>query len=110
MSYTLYGIKNCDTMKKAFRYLDEHSLEYTFVDFKKQPPTAQDLERWKKAFGDWPVNKRGTTYRKIKESFESAQDAEKRKLLMENSSAIKRPILEGPNSALLGFSPTDWPT
>lgn len=110
MSYTLYGIKNCDTMKKAFRYLDEKGLEYAFVDYKKQPPTPEDIDRWKNTFGDWPVNKRGTTYRQIKTDFEQADDAQKRQLLVEHSSAIKRPILEGPNTALLGFTPEDWPT
>ncbi|MCO4756142.1 MAG: arsenate reductase, partial [Bacteriovoracaceae bacterium] len=60
----VYGIKNCDTVKKALKFLNENELEYEFVDFKKVTPTKADILRWKEAFGDLPVNKRGTTFRK----------------------------------------------
>ena len=107
--YTIYGIKNCSTMKKAFAYLDEQGLEYNFVDYKKQGPSLDDLARWSKGFGELPVNKRGTTYRKIKTDYETANDAEKSALLLENTSAIKRPILEGNGTLLKGFEPENWP-
>lgn len=107
--YTLYGIKNCDTMKKAFAYLEQQGLAYTFVDYKKQPPRAEDLERWRKGFGELPVNRQGPTFRKIKDQFEAASPQEQLQLLIQNSSAIKRPILEGAGLLLKGFSATEWP-
>ncbi|EQC51985.1 arsenate reductase family protein [Bacteriovorax sp. DB6_IX] len=103
----VYGIKNCDTVKKALKFLNENNLEYEFIDFKKTAPTKADILRWKEAFGDLPVNKRGTTFRKIKEEYESATEAGKVKLLIENSSAIKRPVLEG-KSNFLGFKADEW--
>lgn len=107
--YTIYGIKNCSTMKKAFAYLEQAGLEYTFVDFKKQGPNLNDLTRWHKGFGEWPVNKKGTTYRKIKAEYEAANENQKAALLIENASAIKRPILEGEGLLLKGFEPENWP-
>lgn len=93
-SYRLFGIPNCDTVKKVRRHLDSKKMTYEFVDFKKQPPTEKDIQRWKTFVGDWPVNAKGPTYRKIREQFEAAGPSQKMKLLIENSSAIKRPILE----------------
>ena len=92
--YKIYGIPNCDTVKKALSHLNESSIQYEFVNFKKTPPTKTQLQQWKKSFGDWPVNKRGPTYRKIKEEFEAANDAGKKEILAQTTSAIKRPILE----------------
>lgn len=107
--YTIYGIKNCSTMKKAFAYLEQHGLKYTFVDYAKQKPGLQDLERWRTAFGDWPVNKAGTTFRKFKEAYEAASPEQQAELLLANPSAIKRPILEGEGLLLKGFDPEKWP-
>lgn len=94
MKRQLFGIPNCDTVKKVRTYLEKKKINYNFVDFKKQPPTETDISRWKSFMKTWPVNTKGPTYRKIKEKFETASDAQKMKLLIENSSAIKRPILE----------------
>ena len=91
---TVYGIKNCDTMKKAFTHLDKNGVEYSFFDFKKETPKLADIKRWKKQLGDWPVNKRGTTFRKIKDAFENGSDSEKASLILDNLSAIKRPLVE----------------
>ena len=92
--YQLFGIPNCDTVKKCKKLLEDKGLDYELVNFKKTPPTEKDINRWKKFLGDLPVNKRGTTFRKIKEEFESASEKEQVKILVENSSAIKRPALE----------------
>ena len=108
--YTIYGIKNCSTIKKALAYLDAQGLSYTFVDYSKQKPTLQDLMRWRAGFGDLPVNKAGTTYRKIKADYEAGGEAEQAALLLANPSAIKRPILEGEGLLLKGFAPENWPT
>lgn len=108
--YKIYGIKNCSTMQKAFAHLDAQGLSYEFIDYKKQKPTRADLERWKAGFGDWPVNKQGTTYRKLKEHYEAASDSQQADLLTQNPSAIKRPILEGEGLLLKGFEAEQWPS
>lgn len=97
-------------MKKAFRHLEAQGLAYTFVDYKKQPPRLEDLKRWQAGFGELPVNTRGTTYRKLKNDYETADEATQLALLQANPSALKRPILEGPETLLKGFSATDWPS
>lgn len=93
-AHKLFGIPNCDTVKKVRAFLEKNKVDYDFVDFKKQPPTEKDIQRWKAFVKAWPVNTKGPTYRKIREQFEAANDTRKIQLLIENSSAIKRPILE----------------
>lgn len=94
MKYKMYGIPNCDTVKKARTALEKKKIDYDFVDLKKTPPTAEDLKRWEKVFGELPANKKGPTFRKIKEKYEKATPKQQLELLLENTSAIKRPILE----------------
>lgn len=97
-------------MKKAFRHLEAHGIAYTFINYKKQAPRTEDLQRWQAGFGELPVNTRGTTYRTLKADYEAGDDATKIALLQTNPSAIKRPILEGPDTLLKGFNVQDWPT
>jgi arsenate reductase len=106
--YTLYGIKNCDTVKKARLWLAAQGIPYQFVDFKHTPPTAADLERWRVHFGEWPVNRQGTTYRQLKVAYEQANSAEQLALLLAHPAALKRPILEGEGLLLKGFSAELW--
>lgn len=94
MKYKMYGIPNCDTVKKARQALEKKKIDYDFIDFKKTAPTVADLQRWEKAFGELPANKKGPTFRKIKEEYEAATPKQQIALLLENTSAIKRPILE----------------
>ena len=102
----LYGIPNCDTVKKVRTYLEKNKVKYEFVDFKKQPPTESDIQRWKGFMKTWPVNTRGPTYRKIRDQFEAANDNRKVRLLIENCSAIKRPVLEEEGKVrAVGFDP-----
>lgn len=102
----LFGIPNCDTVKKVRAALEKKKVAYEFVDFKKTPPTEKDIERWKAHMKDWPVNTKGPTFRKIREQFEAASDSRKMKMLIENSSAIKRPILEENGKVrAIGFDP-----
>ncbi len=100
----MYGIPNCDTVKKARVALEKKRIEFEFIDFKKTPPMSEQILKWKEAFGDWPVNKKGPTFRKTQDEFEAASDAGKMKLILDNTSMIKRPILEvSAKKILFGF-------
>lgn len=99
MTITIYGIKSCSTMKKAFIKLDELGVPYDFHDYKKQGIDKETLQRWVNGLGiDKVLNKRGTTWRKLDDSQKQAADVSVDKaidLLVENTSMIKRPIVEG---------------
>lgn len=100
--YKLFGIPNCDTVKKARTYLASKKAELEFIDFKKYRPTEEDIKRWSEAFGSLPVNTKGVTYKKHKDTFEKLSTKEQVKFIQENTSMIKRPILEK-NSKVLAF-------
>lgn len=99
MTITIYGIKSCSTMKKAFTKLDELGVSYTFHDYKKQGIDKESVQRWVNELGiDKVLNKRGTTWRKLSDEQKQAADANVEvaiDLLVENTSMIKRPIVEG---------------
>lgn len=106
MSVTLYGIKNCDTIKKARKWLTSQAVEYRFHDYRVDGLTAAQLECFEKTFG-WEalLNKRGTTWRKqpddIKENIDRGSAL---KLMLEQPAMIKRPLLDNRSKLLLGFS------
>jgi len=105
MSLKLYGIPNCDTVKKARDFLSKHHLEYTFIDFKKTPPTIALIKAAKDFVGDLPVNKSGVTYKKYKDEYEKLSEAKKIDFMITQSSMIKRPILTKNDQIIcLGFS------
>lgn len=91
---SMFAIANCDTVKKARRFLDENNIAYEFVDFKKTPPTQARLKAWSDFFGELPINKQGMTYRKHKEHYEALTMPEKLNFIRANTSLIKRPVLE----------------
>ena len=99
MTITIYGIKSCSTMKKAFTKLDELGVSYNFHDYKKQGIDKDSVQRWVNELGiDKVLNKRGTTWRKLEDVQKQAADSDVDKsidLLIENTSMIKRPIVEG---------------
>ncbi len=99
MTITIYGIKSCSTMKKAFTKLDELGVSYDFHDYKKQGVDKEAVQRWVNKLGiDKVLNKRGTTWRKLDDAQKQAADASVDnaiELLVENTSMIKRPIVEG---------------
>ena len=107
MTVTLYGIKNCDTMKKAFRWLDEQGVDYAFHDYKKEGAPRDALERWCDAAGwETVLNRRGTTFRKLPEADRTDLDHDKAIALMcEQPSMIKRPVLEAGATIEVGFAP-----
>lgn len=110
MSLTLYGIPNCDTVKKARQWLDEHSIPYAFHDYKKAGITAAKLKVWCEVLG-WQtvLNRAGTTFRKLPDSVKSDLDEAKAIALMtEQPSMIKRPIVEHPGGLLIGFKEAQW--
>ena len=99
MTITIYGIKSCSTMKKAFTKLDELGVSYNFHDYKKQGIDKDSVQRWVNELGiDKVLNKRGTTWRKLEDVQKQAADSDVDQaidLLVENTSTIKRPIVEG---------------
>jgi arsenate reductase len=107
MTITVYGIPNCDTVKKARTYLDGRGLGYQFHDYKKAGVAAADLERWASQVG-WEklLNKAGTTFKKLPDSDKVDIDETKAiALMMANPSMIKRPVVEGGKTLLVGFNP-----
>ncbi|MES2604971.1 MAG: ArsC family reductase [Pseudomonadota bacterium] len=103
--FTLYGIPNCDTVKKARTWLDKHDVAYQFHDYKKAGIDAAALKRWCKELGQEQVlNQRGTTWRKLEESERSnLNEAKAIKLMQTHPSVIKRPLLDTGKRLLLGF-------
>jgi len=112
MTLTVYGIPNCDTVKKARNYLDARSLGYHFHDYKKAGAIAADLERWSAIVG-WEklLNKAGTTFKKLPDADKADIDAAKAiALMVANPSMIKRPVVEGGQTLLVGFAPAVYDT
>jgi arsenate reductase len=103
----IYGIRNCDTMTKAFTWLDSHGVAYEFHDYKAAGIDAARLKAWSRQVG-WEVllNTRGTTWRKLPPGQQADVDEAKAiKLMSENPSLIKRPVLEHGKELLVGFAP-----
>ncbi|MDO9417792.1 ArsC family reductase [Pararhizobium sp.] len=107
MSITIYGIKNCDTMKKARDWLDGHSVAYVFHDYKASGIDRENLERWCAALGwETVLNRAGTTFRALPDDAKAHLDTAKAiALMLAQPSMIKRPVLEGDGHLLAGFKP-----
>jgi arsenate reductase len=104
---TIYGIKACDTMKKARAWLDDHGVAYQFHDYKAAGIDRARLESWAGQVG-WEVllNRAGTTFRKLPEADKQGVDAAKAiDLMLSHPSMIKRPVLEAGDRLLVGFKP-----
>ncbi|MBP2281528.1 Spx/MgsR family transcriptional regulator [Psychrobacter sp. PL15] len=120
MTITIYGIKSCSTMKKAFIKLEELGVNYDFHDYKKRGIDQDSVQRWVDLLGlDQVLNKRGTTWRNLSDEQKAAadaNDADAIELLLANTSMLKRPIVEGQleskNQArsvlLCGFDAADY--
>ncbi|MCB2060770.1 MAG: ArsC family reductase [Novosphingobium sp.] len=110
MSITLYGIPNCDTVKKARKWLDGKGIGYEFHDYKKQGADAGKLKNWVEQAG-WEkvLNRAGTTFRKLPDADKEGLDAKKAVAVMAaNPSCIKRPVVEHPGGLLVGFKEAEW--
>ena len=109
----VYGIPNCDSVKKARVWLSEQGLEYDFHDFKKLGVPPARLQDWLRACG-WEVvlNRKGTTWRKLDPATQAAavDAASAQALMLAQASVIKRPVIEWPSGAItVGYSPEQWP-
>jgi arsenate reductase len=107
---TIYGIKNCDTMKKARAWLDAHGIAYSFHDYKAAGIERARLESWAREVG-WEtlINRAGTTFRKLPE--EDRDGLTQRKaiaLMLGQPSVIKRPVLDVDGRLLVGFKPEEY--
>ena len=111
MRIDLYGIKNCDTMKKARAWLDKHGVDYSFHDYKTAGIDKDHLARWSKAVG-WEtlLNRAGTTFKKLPDKDKEAlSEAKAIKLMLAQPTMIKRPVLEaGGGKLLVGFKPEQY--
>ena len=110
MTVTIYGIKNCDTMKKARAWLDKAGIDYAFHDYKTAGIDKGHLERWSNNVG-WEtlLNRAGTTFRKLPDKDKEGLTAAKAiKLMIEQPSMIKRPVLEIGRQLLVGFKPDEY--
>ena len=111
MAITIYGIKNCDTMKKARGWLDVHGVAYTFHDYKAAGIERGKLEGWvRKAGWETLLNKAGTTFRKLPDKDKEGLTEQKAiALMLAQPSIIKRPVLElGGGKLLVGFKPEQY--
>ena len=111
MAVTIYGIKNCDTMKKARAWLDRHGIAYDFHDYKTAGIERDRLERWSKKVG-WEIllNRAGTTFKKLPDKDKAnVTETKAIALMLAQPSMIKRPVLELPGGKLLvGFKPDEY--
>ncbi|MGJ8569208.1 MAG: ArsC family reductase [Hoeflea sp.] len=107
MTVTIYGIKNCDTMKKARQWLADHSIEANFHDYKASGIDAAHLERWCAEAGwETVLNRAGTTFRKLDDADKKDLDQDKAiSLMLAQPSMIKRPVLEADSRIIIGFKP-----
>ena len=106
-SVTIYGIKNCDTMKKARAWLDEHGVAHAFHDYKAEGVERAKLELWVKAAGwETVLNRAGTTFRKLPDKDREGLTEKKAiALMLAQPSMIKRPVLEAGGKLIVGFKP-----
>jgi arsenate reductase (glutaredoxin) len=110
MTVTVYGISNCDTVKKALTWLDVHAVIYAFHDYKRNGVEASLLEQWVDAVGwEMLLNRAGTSFRKLPDADKVAIDRTKAlTLMLANPSMIKRPVVTGASQLLVGFKSDIW--
>lgn len=112
---TIYGIKNCNTMKKAFDFLNDKGVAYEFFDYKKSVLSKADFDKFVALFGDKVINKQGTTYRKFDDDTKAVLMSDDTfaiyEIIKDNQSVLKRPMVmgeyQGKEVALIGFG-DEW--
>ena len=108
---TIYGIPNCDSVKKARVWFTDHGIEHVFHDFKKQGVPAEAVDTWLQAVG-WEVlvNRKGTTWRKLDADTQASvvDAASARALMLAQASVIKRPVVVKGSQVIVGVNPDEW--
>ena len=107
---TLYGIPNCDTVKKARTWLEKHNVDYQFHDFRKDGLSQSTVENWLNELAwDKVVNKRSTTWRSLDEETKSSMDSSIAvQEILKQPTLVKRPVIESANNLLFGFNETAY--
>ncbi|AFU98276.1 protein yffB [Simiduia agarivorans SA1 = DSM 21679] len=107
---TLYGIKNCDTVKKARKWLEQHQVEYRFHDFRADGITLPQIQAWHTELGDALINRRSTTWKQLTDAERSQAEAQPAGLLLANPTLIKRPLLDTGTQRVCGFKADEYTT
>ena len=103
----MYGIKNCDSVKKAVKYLKDHNLEYEFIDFKETPVSNLEISKWLEHSDIKTLfNTRGTTYRTLKLGKLDLDETQKQEWLAKENMLIKRPVIVLDNDVIVGYNET----
>lgn len=108
MTLAMFGIPNCDTVKKARVWLEGRGIAYAFHDYKKEGADPAKLAAWLTAKGDAVLNMRGTTFRKLSDADKARALGDPVGLMVEHPSLIKRPVVEYADGVLVGFDPAKW--
>lgn len=110
--FIIYGINNCNTMKKAFDFLNQNGITYEFFDYKKSVLSQDDFAKFVATFGEKVINKQGTTYRKLDDTAKTVLTggdiSAMYEIVKDNLSVLKRPIVVGDDVALIGFDENKW--
>jgi len=105
----IYGIKNCDSVRKAIKYLKSHNIEYEFIDFRETPVDQETVASWLKHTDIKTLfNTRGTTYRTLKLKELSLNDEEKQSWLAKENMLIKRPVITFDNKVIVGYNESQY--
>lgn len=100
----VHGIKNCDSVKKAIKFLNDHDIKYTFRDFKKQPADCKEIESWLKVKNiDTLFNAKSSTYRTLKLKEQQLTSAQKVEWLCKENLLIKRPVIQRIDDIIVGY-------
>lgn len=103
---TIFGLKNCSTCKNALKWLTEHQVKHTFIDYREQPISAEDLKVWAQKLGGWPklVNRASPTWRNLPETSKSPEsDEDWLQLIAEYPTLVRRPVTVDAHSITVGF-------
>lgn len=110
MTIRIHGLKNCDTCRKARKWLDAEDMAYEFIDLREATPALKTLQQWHAELGNMLLNRRGTTWRQLSDTDKARAEKETElpKLLHDHPALMKRPVLETDDSLLVGFNPQEW--
>jgi len=105
----IYGIKNCDSVRKAIKYLKSHEVPYEFIDFRETPVTSDTIGSWLQTTDIKTLfNTRGTTYRTLKLKTLDLNDEEKQQWLAKENMLIKRPVITVDNNVIVGYNESQY--